>query len=250
MKKFFIIISINAGIFISGCIILLAFLSGCARLPDYALPRGGVILDDPAMIDEAFTYRQLTRADFRASTLSTDRVMHESSINAHTCARIRPTHDSRFTVSRTRYNGSIVYIGSINKIGFEAIMIPGCSWWNPALPARKHAYVLQHEQIHFALDELTARQLTVNARQATRTFMAIHPTFEAAKAEVAATVNEWIRSAMEESMATHTAFDKDTSLFHSPRWQQWWREKIEGQLAGLQPAEPAGTTGEKTGNNR
>jgi hypothetical protein len=250
MKKFFIIIPIIAKIFISGCVILLPVLSGCARLPEYAMPRSDVILDDPAMIDEGFTYRQLTRADFKASTLSTDRAMHESSINAHTCTRIRPTHDSKFTFNRTRFNDSIVYIGSIDKIGFEAIMIPGCSWWNPALPARNHAYVLQHEQIHFALVELTARQLTVNARLAARTFMAIQSTFEAAKAEVAATINGWIRSAMEESMATHTAFDKDTSLFHSPRWQQWWQEKVERQLADFRPAEQAETTGEKTGNNR
>lgn len=244
-----IIITIQRS-FITLCVVLLAVLSGCARLPDYALPRGGVLVADPAMLDEAFTYRQLTRADFKAAALSPDRAMHEASINAHTCTRIRPTPDSKLTVSRNRYNGAVVYIGSIATIGFEAIMIPGCSWWNPAMPARSHAYVLQHEQIHFALVELTARRLTVDAREKARTFMAIHPTVEEARAEVAATVNAWIRSATEASLATHTAFDEDTSLFHSPKWQQWWQEKVDSQLASIQPAAPAGAMGEKTGYNR
>ncbi len=221
--------------------IALAFLTGCARLPDYALPRSGVMVDDPAMLAEAFTYRQLTRADFRAPALPPDRTMHESAINAHTCTRIRPTQDSKFSVSRSRYNDSVVYMGSIQKIGFEAILIPGCSWWNPSLPAGNHAYVLQHEQIHFALVELTARRLTVDARHKARTFMAIHPTAEAAKAEIAATVNEWIRSATQDSLGRHTAFDEDTSLFHSPRWQQWWQDTVDGELAGIPPAAPSGT---------
>lgn len=236
--------------FIIGCIILSALFSGCARLPDYALPRGGVRMDDSVMRHEAITYRQLTRADFKASALPQDSSMHAASINAHTCTRVRPTRDSSFSVSHARYDDSMVYIGSIDTIGFEAVMIPGCSWWNPALPTENHAYVLQHEQIHFALVELTARRLTVDARQKVRGFMSIHPTMEAAQAEVTATVNGWIRTATEESLATHTAFDEDTSLFHSPRWQQWWLEKVEHQLADLKPAAPNGITGKNTVNNK
>ena len=209
-------------------------------MPDYALPRSGVAMADSAMLDEAFPYRQLTLSDFRAPALRADQAAHASAINAHTCARIRPTSDSRFSVMRTRYNDSVVFIGSIEKIRFEGIMIPGCSWWNPDLPASRHDYVLQHEQIHFALVELAARRLTVDIREEARSFMTIQPTAEAAKTEIAATINRWIRSAMEASLEMHTAFDNDTSLFHSPRWQQWWQDKIEKQLA----ADPE-PTGEK-----
>ncbi|WP_319521297.1 hypothetical protein [uncultured Desulfosarcina sp.] len=222
---------------IVGCILLLAAFYGCTGLPDYALPHSGAAMADPAMLDEAFTYRQLTRSDFRAPALPADQAAHASAINAHTCARIRPTKDSRFTVVRTRYNDSVVYIGSIEKIRFAGIMIPGCSWWNPALPAGRHAYVLQHEQIHFALVELAARRLTADIREEARSFMTIQPTQEAARTEIAATVNQWIRSAMEASLETHTAFDNDTSLFYSPGWQQWWQDKVEKQLAA--EADPA-----------
>lgn len=219
--------------FITGCLILLALLIGCARLPDYAMPRAGLQLDDPAMIEDAFAYRQLTRADFKATTLPPDQAIHAASINAHTCARIRPARNSRFTVSRARFGESLIYIGSIEKITFEAVMIPGCSWWNPAMPDKNRPYVLQHEQIHFALVELTARRLTANVREAARTFMAIHPTPEAAQTEISATVRQWIRSAMDESLAEHTAFDEDTSLFPSPQRQNWWMEKVDGELALL-----------------
>lgn len=231
MKEMIITIQGN---FIIGGLILLILLTGCARLPDYAMPRAGVYVDDPATIQDAFAYRHLTRADFKATTLPPDRTMHATSINAHTCTRIRPCRDSRFTVSQARYGASLIYIGGIESITFEAIMIPGCSWWNPAMPAKNSAYVLQHEQVHFALVELTARRLTVNAHERVKTFMAIHPTPEAARAEIGATIKEWIRSAMDESLAAHTAFDEDTSLFHSPKRQHWWMEKIESELSLFQ----------------
>lgn len=214
-------------------IAFLAVLSGCAGLPEYALPKSGVALNDPQMLAEAFTYRQLIRADFRAAALPAERGMHRSSINAHTCAHIRPTKRSRFSIHRTRYDDALVYIGSIDAIGFEAVMVPGCSWWNPDLPASRHAYVLQHEQIHFALVELTARRLTRDCQGKSRTFMAIHATAAAAKQEIDATIKQWVRSATEQSLAEHTAFDEDTSLFYSPRWQRWWLERVEKQLAEL-----------------
>ena len=236
--------------FIIGGIILLTALLGCARLPDYARPRTGVRFHDSAMIDDAITYRQLTRADFKAATLPPDRAMHETSINAYTCCRIRPGKDSRFSVSRARYGESVIYIGSIRQIAFEAIILPGCSWWNPALPAKNSAYVLQHEQIHFAIVELTAQQLTASAQEKLRSFLAIHPTYSAAMDEITATVNQMIRSATDESLKMHTAFDEDTSLFHSPKRQRWWLEKVERELAQFQPDKPAGTGVENTGYSR
>lgn len=220
--------------FITGCIMLLATFSGCARLPYYAMPRAGLHAGDPAALGDGITYRQLTRADFKATSLPLDRVRHEKSINAYTCTRIRPGRDAKFVVSRARYGESVIYIGSIRQIAFEAIMLPGCSWWNPALPTKNSAYVRQHEQIHFAIVELTAHQLTARAQEKLGTFLAIHPTHNAAMDEITATVKQMIRSATDESLKRHTAFDEDTSLFHSPKWQRWWLEKVECELAQFQ----------------
>lgn len=165
--------------------------------------------------------------------------MHADAIHAHTCARIRPTQDSKFTITRARFGGSWAFFGSIKAIAFEAVMFPGCSWWNPAMPAQMHRYVLQHEQIHFAIVELTARRLTADARLKAQSFMAIQPTSKAVREEMTAAVNKWIQSAMAESLAIHTDFDEDTSMYPSPQWQQLWQEKIEKQLAELRPQAPA-----------
>jgi hypothetical protein len=64
------IITIQRSFIILG-LTLAAVLTSCSGLPDYARPRGGVQLDDPAMLSDAFTYRRLTRSDFRAKSQDT-----------------------------------------------------------------------------------------------------------------------------------------------------------------------------------
>jgi hypothetical protein len=59
------IITIQRSFIILG-LTLAAVLASCGGLPDYARPRGGVQIDDPAMLSDAFTYRRRTRSDFRA----------------------------------------------------------------------------------------------------------------------------------------------------------------------------------------
>ncbi len=216
---------------IIGALILAGLTAGCARLPDYATPHSAAGRVDPSMLADAVTYRGLKRSDFRARELPPAQAGHADAINAFTCARIRPAADSRMTVRRIRMGDTWVHVGSIEAIRFEAVMIPGCSWWNPALPERHSAYVLQHEQIHFGLLELAARRLSVDVRKRAAAFLAIQPTAAAARAEVAETVNRWVRDAMEQALAEHTAFDEETSLFHSPRRQRWWMERVDAQLA-------------------
>ena len=159
---------------------------------------------------------------------------HADTIGAYSCIQIRPTADSKYTVHRARFEGTRTFFGSIQSIRFEAIMLPGCSWWNPALPPRRHAYVLQHEQIHFAISELTARRLTARVRREAESFLSIHPTRQAVREDIVATIQEWIREANVESLVKHTNFDQDTSVYPDPRAQQWWFHKIEEQLTELQ----------------
>ncbi len=217
--------------FILGVVILAVILCGCASLPNYAQPGSGRLPDDPKILADAFTYRRLTREDFRADALPPDRAAHAADINAHVCTQIRPRPDTQVVISRSRLAGTDMVIGSIPHIAFEAVMIPGCSWWNPRLDARQTAYVLQHEQIHFAIAEQTARQLTAEAQEHLRDFIVVEYTPEAAREAIAQTIRSLIRSATQASHKTHTAFDEETSLFHSPRRQQWWMEKMERELA-------------------
>lgn len=225
------IIITNWRCFILSAGILLAALAGCARLPDYAMPSSGPMLDDPMLLADAFTYRRLTRDDFQAVSLPPERAGHAASINAHACTQIRPGRDTRLVISRSRLAGSDMVLGSVQQIAFEAVLIPGCSWWNPDLAERYTAYVLQHEQIHFAITEVAARRLTAETRENLSGFMVVEYSTEDAKNAIAQKIRSMIKTAVDESLKTHTAFDEETSLFHSPRRQQWWMEKMEAALA-------------------
>jgi hypothetical protein len=95
--------------------------------------------------------------------------------------------------------------------------------------------VLQHEQIHFALMELAARKLTHEARALTKKFVAIRTTHKDAQSEILATIEDMIRSASEDSLKEHTAFDQDTSLHFDPEKQRQWLDLVEEQLLRTAP---------------
>ena len=162
-----------------------------------------------------------------------DRFDHH--INAHSCISIRPAPASQARITQGVYQGQSFYMGSIPKVSFQAVFVPGCSWWNPAVPERRKAYVLQHEQIHFALAELSARKLTREAREELKDYLAINDSYGEVQAELAAKLASMARAAMETSFEEHTDFDEDTSLFFDPRAQREWLEDVEARLAETDP---------------
>ena len=144
---------------------VLALILGCARLPEYARPHMDQAEDLQQTRAAGFPYRELTIDDFRATSLSEQIPEHAEQINAHVATQIRLTADSNFRITRGELYGQRYFIGSIERLAFEAVMLPDRSWWNPKIPANMRGYVLQHEQIHFALTELAARQLTRDSHQ-------------------------------------------------------------------------------------
>lgn len=211
-------------------IVAMLWVAGCARLPDYARPRLLDSQNQPFSLEGEFPYRTLTVADFRASRLPEAKQRHARHINAHSCIQIRATRDSRFNITGGRLEGAIIYFGTIRRITFEAVMIPECSWWNPDIPDERVDYVLQHEQIHFALMEIAARQLTRKARNIADTYVAVGSTVQEARSEVEAKVKSMARAAMDDILAEHTAFDNATSLRFDPDVQDRWRRRVEAEL--------------------
>jgi hypothetical protein len=43
-------------------------------------------------------------------------------------------------------------------------------------------------------------------------------------------IKDQIHSAMKANLKRHTEFDEHTSLYHNPKWQSWWFEKVEKEL--------------------
>ncbi len=109
-------------------------------------------------------------------------------------------------------------------------MIPDNSWWNPKIKGAMTGYVLQHEQIHFALTELAARKLTSDARKWASNIFVIKQSPQEVYSEIIQQIKSMINSAMEANKKRHLRFDEDTSLFYNPRWQAWWLERVEKEL--------------------
>ena len=126
--------------------------------------------------------------------------------------------------------GQRYFFGRIERLAFEAVMLPDRSWWNPKIPASMRGYVLQHEQIHFALMELAARQLTIDTQKWASDVLVIEPTPQEVRAELAREIKDRINAAMEANLKRQAEFDEDTSLFFNPKWQQWWSRKVEDEL--------------------
>jgi hypothetical protein len=212
-------------VFLSGLIV------GCAQLPEYARPQFHVPENGAAFSREGFAYRPLTVEDFQAASLPPEYSAYDHHINAHSCISIRPAPDSQARITQGVYGKQSFYVGSIPQVSFEAIFVPGCSWWNPKVPEERKAYVLQHEQIHFALAKLAARQLTREAREEMKDYLAINNSYREVQEELKNKLKDMAQAAMKNSFEEHTDFDEDTSLYHDPRAQQWWLEEVEERLA-------------------
>ncbi|HSR11384.1 MAG TPA: hypothetical protein VLS90_08040 [Thermodesulfobacteriota bacterium] len=150
--------------------LLLAIVAACAQLPEYARPRTITSNDAEKLIATGFTYRQLTPRDFQAPSYPGEVPQHGENIRAQSTVTIRITGDSKFRITAHRVGERVQYVGGIDRLAFEAVMIPGKSWWNPKVEPARAGYVLQHEQIHFAITELGARKLTSDAREWTKKF--------------------------------------------------------------------------------
>ena len=112
-------------------------------------------------------------------------------------------------------------------------MFPQKSWWNQTMPKNRETYVLQHEQIHFALMEIAARQLNQKAEEESATLIIFDADAATTQQRLQKTVQDWIRQSQEALLKRHTAFDEDTSLRYNPKRQRWWYNKVSEQLSEL-----------------
>ncbi len=210
--------------------LVLTLIPTCAGLPEYAQPR--VVQSDALQntLPTGFAYRQLTTDDFRAPSLPEKLAEHAERINAHAATQLRMTADSSFRITSGYSYGQSYFFGSIKHLAFEAVMLPDRSWWNPKIPANRRGYVLQHEQIHFALTEIAARQLTSETQKWAADVLVVKPTLQEVRAELARQIRDRINAAMEANLKRQAEFDRDTSLFYSPKWQQWWSERVDEEL--------------------
>lgn len=208
---------------------LLGVGAGCSGLPDFAAPKGGVI--DPSKVDRSDTirYRSLTKGDFRAEGPPAHLVEHAQKLGALTCANVITTPDTRVQIRQDLESGA--YVARLLSLGFIAEMDRKCSWWNVEQKGTSDEYVLQHEQIHFALAELAARRQNVRAQRMVAELEVTASTAEEAQREIQDEVSSVVEEAMEELLEQNHAFDVDTSLEHNPEKQNEWFQRVMAELA-------------------
>jgi hypothetical protein len=208
---------------------------GSAPLPEYAAPRAHQLGASARSSANVIPYRTLTRGDFQATGPPSEAREHAERMGAETCALVMPTSEIQVAGQPVRDpDGSIRYRGAISGLAFRALMDRSCSWWNDAAKAPPPAYVLEHEQIHFALAELAARGLNARAASLMRGFRFESPHSEALEPGARRYVESAIRDAMQALVERNAAFDSDTSLRYEPGRQAAWRKRVEAELRASQ----------------
>ena len=198
-----------------------------SSLPEYARPRAETLRPEDYASTDVTRYRRLTREDFRGSEPPVHIGANARSMGAYTCANIVPEGDPRVSFAMRADGTRVARLGSAT---FHAEMDRACSWWNPE--ARLDAaYILEHEQIHFALAEIAARRLTLRTREVE--VVARDP--RSATAEIQRAYDSLAREASRELVRESTRFDEETSFRVAPEAQRRWLRYVEQQLAELSP---------------
>ena len=204
---------------------------GSGPLPDYATPKARPLGASDRASSDVISYRTLTRSDFRATRPPPEAREHAQAMGAATCALVLPASELRIAGHPMQgSDGRVRYRGSIRGLAFRAVMDRSCSWWNAAARSPPPGYVLEHEQIHFALAELAARGLNARAASLMEGFRFESPDSGALASSATRYVEDAIRQAMQALVERNAAFDRDTSLRYEPDKQAVWRQRVEAEL--------------------
>lgn len=205
--------------------VALGLVAACTSLPEYARPTAESIDPSRYQAGDAIRYRELSRTDFRAASPPEQIAAHASEFGAYTCAIIRAdTPEARISVVRDPASGG--FVARLPDVEYYAEMDRGCSWWNPHGSSVPTEYVLQHEQIHFALVEIQARRLAQSARGLTGRGRSP----QAAASDLQRSHDAAIQAARRGLVERNTRFDEETSDGYQPGRQRRWLSRVLAEL--------------------
>ena len=189
---------------------------------------------DPSNIEgeDLIDYRTLTRADFLGEKPVGEAAEHVDAMGAQTYAIVRPDPNLKILITGTDDAGRDVrYRGKLeSRLHFRAQMDRKRSWWNPNLKEIPEEYVLQHEQIHFAIAALEAQHLNASAAELTASMQAEGDSQEEVRDRIQAKLDAVIKAALERLIDQNGKFDEDTSALYAPKKQDAWWRRVKGEL--------------------
>jgi len=201
-------------------------------LPVFARPTGRIL--DPAEYDrsDVISYRPLRQSDFRGTNPPPEMMPHRDRLGATTCAYLVTTAATQVFVRPVRApGGRVFYEATPRGLGFRAEMDRNCSWWNSAQAALKTDYVLEHEQIHFALFELEARRLNAAVDGLYPRLQTRDSTLDGARQAMQARLEEILAESLRGVLARSHAFDEETSMGYRPQQQKAWLRRVQAELS-------------------
>jgi hypothetical protein len=175
---------------------------------------------------DRIAYRDLTPEDFLAPEPPEGMQQYAERMGAVTCAHVFTHPDPEYYIEETPEG----FHGAYTRLDFVAKMDRECSWWNPKAGDVPIAYILQHEQVHFALAESAARRLDEKAQRLVAT---LHPKGknQASVEEVlVGTVEKMMKESIEELLERNLRFDQETSNTYAPEIQQKWYDEVMAEL--------------------
>ena len=202
---------------------------GCSRLPELAEPKSTKAGAYDPETGDLIRYRKLERSDFKRKTPPEVVKQGPYELGAQTCAHLRSNPDVQIDLLSTpQPNGTTRHEGRIKNLRFFAYMDRECSWWNPTNDDIQ--YTLEHEQIHFAISELEARNLNREAVELMREFHVTASSKEDVVAKVQKALNDLLEEHNEDALDRNREFDEETSVGKNPARQREWFKRITREL--------------------
>jgi hypothetical protein len=202
-------------------------------LPDYAAPKGRVVEAKDLDASDVISYRKLTQADFRGTQAPREFAPVADRVGAATCGQVRTSDDTVFLL-KWRQESAVSpkqHWMEVPKLAFVALMDRRCSWWNPKTASRAPDYILEHEQIHFALYELGARKLNAAVGDIKQALTKRGASQQEVQEHAQQALNDVLAEATEQLVERNREFDQDTSLGYRPERQRVWLRRVTEELA-------------------
>ncbi len=199
-------------------------------LPEYAAPKGGIVDAATADTSDVIEYRTLTRDDFKAAEPPREFAAISAQVGAATCAYLLTSGDTALRIEeKPGAPPPERFEAHIETLQFSTVMNRKCSWWNRDAQLAQ-AYVLEHEQIHFALYELGARRCNLSVPAAQERSVR-GPSVEEARKLGSQEIQKVLQACLDDTLLQNRRFDEDTSMGYAPERQKAWLARVTAELA-------------------
>jgi hypothetical protein len=176
-------------------------------------------------------YRTLTRDDFQGLFPPNQGRGIPTHASAALVGAVRVDPQSILFVTQLKAGSdSTLFETTVRNLRFQSVMDPKASWWGEDLDSVSTAYVLQHEQIHFAIFELEARSLNAHASEIAMRIRSVGPTSDEARRTANARMEEERRAWNQRVEERQNQFERETANGKlQDRQMEWW-SRIQGEL--------------------